>query len=85
MSESMDDNTWSSDDDLENICPKYLIFSTGSKTYTPHEIGFKRIDKVDFPKTLQPGLSLKERILLKKQRERELEVSDFFFNSIFKT
>lgn len=75
---SMDEHSLESDDDLENICPKYLIFSTGSKTYTPHEIGFKRIDKVDFPKILEPGLSLKERILRKKQRERELEVSLIF-------
>lgn len=65
--------SWASDDDLDNISPKYLIFSTGSKTYTPHEIGFKRIDKIDFPKILQPGPSLKERILLKKQRDMEME------------
>ncbi|XP_058819792.1 F-box/WD repeat-containing protein 5 isoform X3 [Topomyia yanbarensis] len=59
-------------DDLDNLCPKYLIFSTGSKTYTPHQIGFKRIGSVNFPRRLDPGPSLKERIAL-RERQRELE------------
>lgn len=58
------------DDDLESSIPKYLIFTTGSKTYTPHQIGIKRIRNVNFPKTLDPGPTLKERIAAKK-RERE--------------
>lgn len=62
------------EDDLENLCPKYLIFSTGSKTYTPHQIGFKRIRNVNFPKKLEPGPSLKERIAA-KEREKALQVS----------
>lgn len=62
------------DEDLENLCPKYLIFSTGSKTYTPHQIGIKRIRSVNFPKKLEPGPSLKER-LAAKERERTLQVS----------
>lgn len=62
------------DDDLENLCPKYLIFSTGSKTYTPHQIGFKRIRNVNFPKKLEPGPSLKERIAA-KEREKALQVN----------
>lgn len=66
------------DEDLDTICPKYLIFSTGSLTYTPHQIGFKRIDKVDFPKKLDPGLPLKERIAL-REREKE-QVSLFYYN-----
>jgi F-box and WD-40 domain protein 5 len=60
-------------DELDDPCPKYLIFSTGSKTYTPHQIGFKRIGKINFPRRLDPGPSLKERIALSK-RKRELEV-----------
>ncbi|KFB35863.1 AGAP010041-PA-like protein [Anopheles sinensis] len=60
------------DDDLENLCPKYLIFSTGSKTYTPHQIGFKRITSVNFPRRLDPGPSLQERIAL-RDRQRELQ------------
>lgn len=28
-------------EDLDDACPKYLIFSTGSRTYTPHQIGIK--------------------------------------------
>ncbi|XP_071447226.1 F-box/WD repeat-containing protein 5 isoform X2 [Hetaerina americana] len=50
---------------------KFLIFTTGSKTYTPHQIGFKRIHPFSFPRRLDPGPSLKERIAL-KQREKEL-------------
>ncbi|XP_035914780.1 F-box/WD repeat-containing protein 5 isoform X2 [Anopheles stephensi] len=60
------------EDDLENLCPKYLIFSTGSKTYTPHQIGFKRITSVNFPRRLDPGPSLRERIAL-RDRQRELQ------------
>lgn len=63
------------DDDLENLCPKYLIFSTGSKTYTPHQIGFKRVRNINFPKKLEPGPSLKERIAA-KERERVLQVRE---------
>ncbi|XP_070493980.1 F-box/WD repeat-containing protein 5-like [Chironomus tepperi] len=58
------------DDDLYE--PKYLIFSTGSKTYTPHQIGFKRVLKTSFPKKLEPGPPIKERIALQKRR-RELQ------------
>lgn len=60
------------DDDLEKAPPKYLIFSTGSKAYVPHQIAFKRVDKVAFPKQLDPGPSLKERIALQRLR-RESE------------
>lgn len=58
------------DDDLYE--PKYLIFSTGSKTYSPHQIGFKKVLRSSFPKKLEPGPSIKERIALHKRR-RELE------------
>lgn len=68
-----DDAEYEEDDDLENLCPKYLIFSTGSKTYTPHQVGFKRIRNVNFPKKLDPGPSLRERIAA-KERERVLQV-----------
>ncbi|KAM7353826.1 F-box and WD repeat domain containing 5 isoform 1-T2 [Cochliomyia hominivorax] len=57
-------------DDMENAIPKYLIFSTGSKTYTPHQIGIKRIKHVTFPKKLDPGPSLKERIAAKKAEKK---------------
>jgi F-box and WD-40 domain protein 5 len=58
------------DDDLYE--PKYLIFSTGSRTYTPHQIGFKKVMRTSFPKRLEPGPSLQERLALHKRR-RELE------------
>ncbi|KAJ3655731.1 hypothetical protein Zmor_014850 [Zophobas morio] len=50
---------------------KYLIFTTGYKTYTPHQIGFKRIKPFTFPKRLDPGPSLKERLIL-RERKKEL-------------
>lgn len=58
------------DEDLYE--PKYLIFSTGSKTYTPHQIGFKKVLKTSFPKKLDPGPPIKERLALQKRR-RELQ------------
>lgn len=71
----MDDIDDEEDDDLENLCPKYLIFSTGSKTYTPHQVGFKRVRNVNFPKKLDPGPTLRERIAAKK-REKVLQVNE---------
>jgi F-box/WD-40 domain protein 5 len=58
----------SESDDLSEHVEKYLIFTTGSKTYTPHQIGFKRIKSVSFPRKLNPGPSLRERLA---ERERE--------------
>ncbi|XP_017857241.1 PREDICTED: F-box/WD repeat-containing protein 5 [Drosophila arizonae] len=58
-------------DEMENSVPKYLIFSTGSKTFTPHQIGFKRIRNVFFPKKLDPGPTLKERIAAKRAAEQQ--------------
>lgn len=46
---------------------KYLIFTTGYKTYTPHQIGFKRIKPFPFPKRIDPGLSLRERLVLREK------------------
>ncbi|KAG7205585.1 hypothetical protein KM043_007556 [Ampulex compressa] len=61
-------------DELANNPEKYLIFTTGSKTYTPHQVGFKRIKSVAFPRRLDPGPSLRERIA-QREREREWENS----------
>lgn len=61
------------DDEMENSIPKYLIFSTGSKTYTPHKVGIKRIGHVTFPKKLDPGPSLKERIAARKAAEQQVQ------------
>ncbi|XP_030377889.1 F-box/WD repeat-containing protein 5 [Scaptodrosophila lebanonensis] len=58
-------------DEMENNIPKYLIFSTGSKTFTPHQIGFKRIRNVYFPKKLDPGPTLRERIAAKRAAEQQ--------------
>lgn len=59
-------------EDLDEACPKYLIFSTGSRTYTPHQIGIKKVRKVNFPRKLEPGPSIQERIAL-RDRRRELQ------------
>lgn len=74
-SEEIDDDM---SDDLTNLCPKYLIFSTGSKTYAPHQIGFKRVRNISFPKKLEPGPSLKERIAA-KEREKIQQVHHFIY------
>ncbi|XP_043259076.1 F-box/WD repeat-containing protein 5 isoform X2 [Colletes gigas] len=63
-------------DELVN-CEKYLIFTTGSKTYTPHQVGFKRIKNLKFPTRLDPGPSLRERLA---QREREREWQNSYAN-----
>lgn len=60
-------------DEVANNPDKYLIFTTGSKTYTPHQVGFKRIKGFKFPTKLDLGPSLGERI---KQLERERENPD---------
>ncbi|GLH08287.1 Uncharacterized protein GBIM_13548 [Gryllus bimaculatus] len=59
-------------DDLSGQPEKYLIFTRGSKTYTPHQIGFKRIKSVTFPRKMDPGPSLRER-LAERAREKERE------------
>lgn len=59
------------DDEMENSIPRYIIFSTGSKTYTPHQVGIKRVRNVVFPKRVDPGPSLKERIAAKKRAKEE--------------
>ncbi|XP_066945784.1 F-box/WD repeat-containing protein 5 [Macrobrachium rosenbergii] len=50
---------------------KYLIFTTGSKTYSPHQIGFKRIKTFTIPTFLDAGPGLRERIQ-QQNHEREL-------------
>nr|XP_053630692.1 F-box/WD repeat-containing protein 5-like isoform X3 [Cherax quadricarinatus] len=56
---------------LAEDCDKFLIFTTGSKTYSPHQIGFKRIKKFSIPTVLEVGPCLRERIQQRKQ-EREM-------------
>ncbi|CAA9998973.1 unnamed protein product [Nesidiocoris tenuis] len=50
------------DEDLFGQPEKLLIFTTGSKTYIPHQIGFKKIKEVKFPKSLKKGPRLRRRI-----------------------
>ncbi|KAK0092614.1 hypothetical protein PV326_001024 [Microctonus aethiopoides] len=62
-------------DDLADNPEKFLIFTTGSKTYTPHQVGFKRIKAVNFPRRLDPGPSLRERLTAHRERERKRQNS----------
>lgn len=71
--ETDDNDASSDDDDLDAAGSKYLIFSTGSKTYSPHQIGIKLVQNVNFPKRLDPGPTLKERIAA-NERKRRLQV-----------
>ncbi|XP_056644691.1 F-box/WD repeat-containing protein 5 [Diorhabda carinulata] len=50
---------------------KYLIYTTGNKTYTPHQIGFKRIKPFKFPKRMELGPTLQERLILFEQRKEQ--------------
>lgn len=70
---TIEDDSDSGNEEFEDIVEndKYLIFITGFKTYSPHQIGFKRIKPFSFPKRMDPGPSLKERLLL-HERQREL-------------
>ncbi|KAF5300334.1 hypothetical protein FQA39_LY11191 [Lamprigera yunnana] len=85
---SSDENYSHKDDDTESdlsfdtseefeevLEDKYLIFTTGFKTYTPHQIGFKRIKPFMFPKRLDPGPSLKERLILQERKKEQLRSS----------
>lgn len=68
--ESLDspDESDCEEDDLSGLPEKLLIFTTGSKTYTPHQIGFKRIKCITFPKVINRGPSLKERLAKRQER-----------------
>lgn len=67
-----DDDHSTSSDETDSMNDKYLIFTTGNKTYTPHQIGFKRIKPFVFPKKMDPGPSLKERLILQEQRKEQM-------------
>jgi F-box/WD-40 domain protein 5 len=67
-----DDEGSEEDMDQQPQNDKYLIFTTGFKTYTPHQIGFKRIQPFTFPKRIDPGPSLKERLILRERKREQL-------------
>ncbi|ROT80973.1 hypothetical protein C7M84_000294 [Penaeus vannamei] len=48
MLEWAEDGEFSPPMSLAEDRDKFLIFTTGSKTYSPHQIGFKRIKKLDY-------------------------------------
>ncbi|ODM90981.1 F-box/WD repeat-containing protein 5 [Orchesella cincta] len=59
-----------SEDDFLDPRPKWLIFTCGSKTYTPHQLGFKKINPMTFNGKIDPGPTLKERIEEYKRRKQ---------------
>ncbi|XP_077285899.1 F-box and WD repeat domain containing 5 [Arctopsyche grandis] len=78
-SSETDSGSWSGSSQDEDLKNKLLIFTIGADTYTPHRIGFKKIDKIEFPRRLSPGPSIKERIAARKRelaRERERQEGD---------
>jgi len=60
----------SSEDDFLDPRPKWLKFTCGSKTYTPHQLGFKKINPMSFNGKIDPGPTLKERIEEYKRRKQ---------------
>lgn len=54
---------------------KLLIFTTGSLTYTPHQIGIKRIKPFKFQEFVTETATLSERIAERKRQEQERENS----------
>ncbi|KAG5889639.1 hypothetical protein JTB14_028918 [Gonioctena quinquepunctata] len=70
--EGSSDSSSEADGDSFVTTDKYLIFTTGYKTYTPHQIGFKRIKPFTFPQKMDPGLSLKQRLILLEQRKEQM-------------
>jgi len=48
---------------------KWLIFTCGSETYTPHQIGFKKVKPFKFKSRLDPGPSLQDRLVEYKRRK----------------
>ncbi|KAI9565671.1 hypothetical protein GHT06_009463 [Daphnia sinensis] len=66
------------DDDSEEVLDpreKYLIFTMGSRTYTPHQIGLKRISPFTFCNRIDVGPSLAERVAIQRQERQALEES----------
>ncbi|XP_034231119.1 F-box/WD repeat-containing protein 5 [Thrips palmi] len=62
ISEASVDTELSDDDELCVQEDKFLIFTTGSNTFSPHQIGIKRIKPISFPRRMDPGLPFRERI-----------------------
>ncbi|KAE8739473.1 hypothetical protein FOCC_FOCC015027 [Frankliniella occidentalis] len=62
LSETSVETEFSEEDELCVQEDKFLIFTTGSNTYSPHQIGIKRIKPISFPRRMDPGLPFRERI-----------------------
>ncbi|XP_013777104.1 F-box/WD repeat-containing protein 5-like isoform X2 [Limulus polyphemus] len=54
---------------------KYLIFTTGSLTYTPHQIGFKRIKPFKFAEQVTETATLSQRIQERREKRNAPSVS----------
>ncbi|KAF8766584.1 F-box/WD repeat-containing protein 5-like [Argiope bruennichi] len=75
-----DENADSLDDDssIEKILDpreKFLIFTTGSLTYTPHQIGFKRIKPFKFAERITETPTLLQRLAEREERNSNPTVS----------
>lgn len=76
-----DESSTTEDCEWKGMPEKYIIFTTGSKTYTPHQVGFKRIKHFTFPTRLDPGPPLRERLAQRLAREHERQNSDLFYTN----
>lgn len=65
-----DEDSADSDDPLDPR-EKLLIFTTGSLTYAPHQVGFKRIQPFRFAEPEKEPLSLLQRLAQQQEAKRE--------------
>lgn len=72
-SESVDEDT--SGEKILDPREKFLIFTTGSLTYTPHQVGFKRIKPFKFAERVTETLSLSQRLAERQERNSVPSVS----------
>lgn len=73
-SEEEDDEDDNSEEVLDSR-EKFLIFTMGSRTYTPHQIGLKRILPFTFCRRIDVGPSLAERVAIRQRAEQALRES----------
>lgn len=68
--EEMEEDEEEDEDNSEDVLDtreKFLIFTMGSRTYTPHQIGLKRILPFTFCRRIDVGPSLAERVAIRRQ------------------
>jgi len=75
---SLQDDSGSSDDESQKVIDtrdKWLIFTMGTLTYTPHQIGLKRIKPFTFNRRIATGPNLRERVAIQRAAREAAEAS----------